>query len=93
MPWTKALTSEIKAQDEKDFEVMLLSLPMSDYFLSEAQGIKRLPGFASHLAHPGLHGTSLESGNAVLGMLRRLALKVNLNLFSWIVRGSLRYEC
>jgi hypothetical protein len=75
MPWPKALTTETEGR--MDFEAMLLSLPMSDYFLSAAQGIKRLPTFVSHLARPGLHGTGLEVGNAVQGMLRRLALKVS----------------
>ena len=60
-----------------DFEAMLLSLPMCDYFLSADQGVKRLPKFISHLARPGLHGTGLEVGNAVVGMLRRMALKVS----------------
>lgn len=80
MPWTEVLISE----NETDFEATLLSLPMSNYFPSAAQGIKRLPKFVSHLAHPGLHGTSLENGNAVMGMLRRLALRVSLKLFSLI---------
>jgi hypothetical protein len=80
MPWSEALTTETEGR--MDFEAMLLSLPMSDYFLSAAQGIKRLPTFVSHLARPGLHGTGLEVGNAVQGMLRRLALEVSLKLVS-----------
>jgi hypothetical protein len=80
MPWSEALTSESQTQGRMDYEVMLLSLPMSDYFLSTAQGLRRLPTFVSHLARPGLHGTGLEVGNAVHGMLRRLALMVSLKV-------------
>jgi hypothetical protein len=72
-----------------DFEAMLLSLPMSDYFFSAAQGVKKLPTFVSHLARPGLHGTELEVGNAVQGMLRRLALKVSRKLFPLTTSGIL----
>lgn len=78
MPWSEALTTETEGR--MDSEAMLLSLPMSDYFLSAAQGIKRLPTFVSHLARPGLHGTGLEVGNAVQWMLRRLALKASPNV-------------
>jgi hypothetical protein len=87
MPWSKALTTETEGR--MDFEAMLLSLPMSDYFFSAAQGVKKLPTFVSHLARPGLHGTELEVGNAVQGMLRRLALKVSRKLFPLTTSGIL----
>jgi hypothetical protein len=56
---------------------MLLSLPMSDYFLSAAQVIKRLPKFLSHLARPISRDSGFTLGSLLLGLLYSLALKVS----------------
>lgn len=58
-------------------ECSLLSLPLGDYFLSAAEGIARLPNFLSHLARRVPWNTDLVVGPALMGMLRRLALKVS----------------
>lgn len=74
-PWSEMLTAT--AQSIQDMEVTFLSLPMSDYFLSVVECIRRLPIFLSHLAISGFHGTDLQLGLAILGMIRRLSLKVS----------------
>jgi hypothetical protein len=67
-PWSKALISENLDMREK----VLLSLPLSDCFLTAAQGIAKLPTFISHLA------CSLDfESHVVLGMLQRLSLQVS----------------
>jgi hypothetical protein len=79
--WSEALNFKERDQWEPDF--LLLSLPMSDYFLSAADSIKTLPRVLSHMIRSNENGNGLEAGGAVLGMLRRLALKVSRRCISF----------
>lgn len=74
LSWSKLL---IPKNFDGISETSLLSLPLSDWFLSAGQGIKNLPTFLSHLAKPVPESFDLLLGPVVLGMLRRLALKVS----------------
>jgi len=72
--WSEVLTAK---KVGRRGDPVLLSLPMSDYFLSAAQVIKRLPKFLSELARPIPHDSGQGLGSVILGLLRGLALKVS----------------
>jgi len=82
-PWSEVLTIE-NLEEGRRGAPMLLSLPMSDYFLSAAQVIKRLPKFLSHLARPIPHDSGFTLGSLILGLLYSLALKVSHGFFFWL---------
>jgi hypothetical protein len=75
VPWSEAINFEGEGRRDADF--MLLSLPMSDYFLTATEATKTLPRFLSHMTRSNARGTGMEAGRAVLGMLGHLALKVS----------------
>lgn len=62
-PWSDVFVVETLENAGRRGHPMLLSLPMSDYFLSAAQVIERLPKFLSHLVRPLPHdpGHTLSS--------------------------------
>jgi hypothetical protein len=73
-PWSEALTAK---KVGRRGDPVLLSFPMSDYFLSAAQVVKQLPKFLSELARPIPHDSGQGLGSVILGLLRSLALKVS----------------
>jgi hypothetical protein len=70
-PWSEVLTA---GKDGRRGDPVLLSLPMSDYFLSPAQVVKQLPKLLSELARPIPRDYVQGLGSVILGLLRSLAL-------------------
>lgn len=80
-PWSEVLTAEKLENAGRRGAPMLLALPMSDYFLSVPQVIKRLPKFLSHLVRPVPHESSHTLSCVIMGLLYSLALKVRYRHF------------